>query len=478
MPDLTAPRPRKANNQTLPAAATTRLKCRPFAALVALLVAMGTLGLLATDVNGASGPAGSAPILLSQPVGLGSFIFADVALSVNATGSGPLTYQWQFNGTNLDSATSATLTLTNLQVANEGVYDAVVSNAYGVVTSSNALLTISRVVIWGGPDEQPPGLTNVMAINGYPAAVRHDGTLVWWGNVFRQYPGLTNVVALGPCLNFFGEAVTADGRVYGWSHDGYGPMIGAGSSNAIATAGSNAGDLSLRADGTLKGSFLSGAPSSVLNVSNAVAVARGAQHSLALKADGSLLAWGDNSYHQGSVPLVLSNVVAIAAGGYHNLALKNDGTVFAWGRNLENQTNSPPGLSNVVSVAAGYYHSLALCGDGTVVAWGTNTYGQISVPAGLSNVVMIAAGMSVSVALVGDGPPVMQALPANPVFGSNRFSINLPTQSGRIYGLEFKTNLASGEWMTLPRYAGNGTNLTLTDSAATNSQRFYRTRRW
>ena len=54
-----------------------------------------------------------------------------------------LSYQWQFNGTNLDKATNASLTLTNLQITNSGAYTVAVGNLNGVTTSSNALLTVN-----------------------------------------------------------------------------------------------------------------------------------------------------------------------------------------------------------------------------------------------------------------------------------------------------------------------------------------------
>ena len=43
----------------------------------------------------------------------------------------PSTYQWRFNGTNLGGATNSSLSLTNVQAANAGIYDVVVSNARG-----------------------------------------------------------------------------------------------------------------------------------------------------------------------------------------------------------------------------------------------------------------------------------------------------------------------------------------------------------
>ena len=74
--------------------------------------------------------------------------------------------------------------------------------------------------------------------------------------------------------------------------------------------------------------------------------------------------------------------------------------VVAWGDSTSGQTTVPSGLSNVVVVAAaGEDHSLALRADGTVVAWGYNGSGQTTVPLGLSNVVAVAGGAKYSLAL-------------------------------------------------------------------------------
>jgi hypothetical protein len=51
-----------------------------------------------------------------------------------------LTYQWRFYGTNLTSATSDTLLLTNVVATNEGQYSVVLVNGSGSVTSNPAML--------------------------------------------------------------------------------------------------------------------------------------------------------------------------------------------------------------------------------------------------------------------------------------------------------------------------------------------------
>ncbi|HZQ45592.1 MAG TPA: immunoglobulin domain-containing protein [Verrucomicrobiae bacterium] len=68
----------------------------------------------------------------------------NVTLQVNAFGTPPLAYQWQFNSNNLAGATGLALTLTNVQSANAGVYNVIVTNAYGVAPSSNATLVVQQ----------------------------------------------------------------------------------------------------------------------------------------------------------------------------------------------------------------------------------------------------------------------------------------------------------------------------------------------
>jgi alpha-tubulin suppressor-like RCC1 family protein len=68
-----------------------------------------------------------------------------VVFRVGAFGPPPLIYQWQFNGTNLIGATSASLVLTNPQPADAGNYEVIVSNPVTSISSSNAMLTVLTV---------------------------------------------------------------------------------------------------------------------------------------------------------------------------------------------------------------------------------------------------------------------------------------------------------------------------------------------
>jgi hypothetical protein len=56
-----------------------------------------------------------------------------------------LTYQWQLNGVDIPGATSDSLTITNVQTANLGIYTVSVSNPLGVVISQPAALSLQSL---------------------------------------------------------------------------------------------------------------------------------------------------------------------------------------------------------------------------------------------------------------------------------------------------------------------------------------------
>ena len=63
------------------------------------------------------------PISTNLPAG------SNVTLRVTAVSPSPITYQWQFNGVDLPGQTGATLALTNVQIAQEGLYTVVATDA-------------------------------------------------------------------------------------------------------------------------------------------------------------------------------------------------------------------------------------------------------------------------------------------------------------------------------------------------------------
>ena len=96
-------------------------------------------------------PPGGGAVITRQPHSQTVGVGANVLFSVVAVGSSPLSYQWQFNGADLSGAVASSLTLTNAQATNSGTYSVVITNAYGLVTSSNALLAVIVPVCVSAP---------------------------------------------------------------------------------------------------------------------------------------------------------------------------------------------------------------------------------------------------------------------------------------------------------------------------------------
>jgi len=83
-----------------------------------------------------------APVIVRQPAGSTNTAGSLVLFSVEASGSGPLSYQWEFQGNNVNGANAYVYSLTNAQPANSGNYQVIVGNGGGSVTSSVAVLSI------------------------------------------------------------------------------------------------------------------------------------------------------------------------------------------------------------------------------------------------------------------------------------------------------------------------------------------------
>jgi hypothetical protein len=82
------------------------------------------------------------PGISTQPTNQVTNVGGSASFSVGATGSPPLSYQWNFGGVPLGGATSATLSLVNVQTSQAGNYSAIVSDSSGAVTSAVATLTV------------------------------------------------------------------------------------------------------------------------------------------------------------------------------------------------------------------------------------------------------------------------------------------------------------------------------------------------
>src|SRR5262249_12004575 len=99
------------------------------------------------------------PSITSPPQSRTNVSGTSATFSVIATGTAPLSYQWQKAGENISGATGTSLLLSNVQTGDAGNYLVVVTNAAGSVTSAVAVLTV-----WIPPaiSAQPQSRTNIL----------------------------------------------------------------------------------------------------------------------------------------------------------------------------------------------------------------------------------------------------------------------------------------------------------------------------
>ena len=116
--------------------------------------------------NASSRPATvTAPTITTQPASRTVTAGQSATFTVAASGTAPLSYQWQKDGANLAGATSATLTLSSVTSANAGSYRAVVSNSAGSATSAAATLTVNPAVVAPAITTQPASQTVTAGAN-------------------------------------------------------------------------------------------------------------------------------------------------------------------------------------------------------------------------------------------------------------------------------------------------------------------------
>ena len=143
-------------------------------------------------------PFAGPPSITSQPTNQTVVVGGTATFTVMAGGTLPLSYQWNFNGTNISGATNTLLTLTNVQSSQAGNYAVLVTNPLGSVLSSNAVLTANSL---------PPCV---------PAPT---GLVGWWpgeGNT-NDVTGNNN----GTLVNDVGFAPGEVGQAFSFDGNGY-----------------------------------------------------------------------------------------------------------------------------------------------------------------------------------------------------------------------------------------------------------------
>jgi PQQ enzyme repeat len=127
------------------------------------------------------------PAITSQPQNQTVAVGSSASFSVAAGGTAPLLYQWQKNGANISGATSPTYTTPATVAGDDGsLFQVVIMNGAGSVTSSQAKLTVSAV---------PPATGAATDITTYKYNISRTGlnsteTALTLGNVNSTQFGL------------------------------------------------------------------------------------------------------------------------------------------------------------------------------------------------------------------------------------------------------------------------------------------------
>lgn len=137
------------------------------------------------------GAAAAAPTITQHPVGQYAAIGDTATLTVAASGNPSPTYQWKKDGVSIAGATSATLTLSNVQPSDAGSYTAVASNVAGTATSAPATLTVGAK-------------TRVVNLSTRAQVSTGDNVLIAGFIINGTTPKKMLIRAVGPTLTQFG----------------------------------------------------------------------------------------------------------------------------------------------------------------------------------------------------------------------------------------------------------------------------------
>jgi len=101
----------------------------------------------------ASSPGPVAPAITSQPTGQSVTAPTPATFSVTASGTAPLSYQWQENNSNIADASTASYTTPPTTSADDGsTFDVVVTNSAGSATSNTVTLSVTTTSMAAGTD--------------------------------------------------------------------------------------------------------------------------------------------------------------------------------------------------------------------------------------------------------------------------------------------------------------------------------------
>jgi hypothetical protein len=148
------------------------------------------------------------PAILKQPQPRTVLAGQDVDLAVAANGTAPLKYQWHFNGAPITGATGATYVVKNVESANIGNYSVSVTNKYGSLASTPAVLNVNYtlsvpptpgglVAVWPVQASYAPGAKVTLV----PSPASGFRFTQWSGDVFSTTNQLVITIRSNTTIN-------------------------------------------------------------------------------------------------------------------------------------------------------------------------------------------------------------------------------------------------------------------------------------
>jgi hypothetical protein len=147
------------------------------------------------------------PTIVAQPQDQAVVPGQAALFSVTASGTAPLSYQWNLNGAALLGATTTTLTLTNPQLTDTGGYSVVVTNIAGSVTSAVATLTFTNpspviTCVLDGAGMTPNGFTFQASVPvGHTYIVFASADLQTWTPIATNVAASASVTFTDPAAS-------------------------------------------------------------------------------------------------------------------------------------------------------------------------------------------------------------------------------------------------------------------------------------
>lgn len=131
------------------------------------------------DATSAEATLHISPSIITQPASQTVGAHSTVTFTVVATGEPTLTYQWWKDSVILGGENNASLVLTSVTDANQGLYSVVVTNTYGTVTSADAELIVETAPTITLPPQSTAGEAGQQLVLRVTAVGDIDDPLVY-----------------------------------------------------------------------------------------------------------------------------------------------------------------------------------------------------------------------------------------------------------------------------------------------------------